>query len=229
VQYPPRQTPPEIHNRCTSAPTIGRVRGARIGAWLALLAVTIVAAIAIVWLGPALLQYGTSVRSTPSVVVAVRDLARLESAEYHVERVIDVRDRQSLLFGLIKTQDAILLVAVGEVSAGVDLADLRDGDVVADPGHGTARITLPPARVLLTRLDNERTWVYSRTTDLLAQRHEDLETRARQEAERTLERSAIESGIIARARTNAENTVAALVHSLGYANVTVTTRDEDAP
>jgi len=43
--------------------------------------------------------------------VAVRDLARLESVAYHVERVIDVRDKQSLLFGLLKTEDAILLVA----------------------------------------------------------------------------------------------------------------------
>ena len=201
--------------------------GAKFGAWLALMAITVVAAIGVIWLRPDVLQYGTSVRSTPSVVVAVRDLARLESVAYHVERVIDVRDKQSLLFGLIKTEDAILLVAVGEVTAGVDLGDLRDGDVVADPATGTARITLPPARVLLTRLDNGRTWVYSRTTDLLAQRHEDLETRARQEAERTLEQSAIENGIIERARANAENTVTALVHSLGYANVIVTTRDED--
>jgi len=82
--------------------------------------------------------------------------------------------------------------------------------------------------VLLTRLDNGRTWVYSRTTDLLAQRTR-ISNAGRQEAERTLEQSAIDSGIIARARTNAEDTVAALVHSLGYANVTVTSRDEDAP
>ena len=120
--------------------------GARFGAWLALLAITVVAAIGVIWLWRDQLQYGTSIRSTPSVVVAVRDLARLESVAYHVERVIDVRDKQSLLFGLIKTEDAILLVAVGEVTAGVDLGDLRDGDVIADPAHGTARITLPPAR-----------------------------------------------------------------------------------
>ncbi len=57
-------------------------------------------------------------RSSPSVVIAVKDLARLETVEYSIERVIDLRDRQSLLFGLVKTQDAILFVAVGQVSAG---------------------------------------------------------------------------------------------------------------
>lgn len=167
---------------------------------------------------------GPALRSTPSVIVAVRDLARLESVEFHVERVIDLRDRQALLFGLIRTQDAILFVAVGEVTAGVDLSTLGEGDVIADRSTGRAVITLPPARVLSTRLDNERSWVYARTTDVLAQRHEDLETRARQEAERTLEQTAVAGGILDRARTNAEQTVSALVRSLGYTSVTVTSR-----
>lgn len=169
---------------------------------------------------------GTAVRSGPSVVIAVRDLARLESVQYHVERVIDVRDRQSRLFGLLRSQDAILFVAVGEVSAGVDLGELAEKDVVVDRAKGTAAITLPPARVLSVRLDNERSWVYSRSTDVLAQRREDLETRARQEAERTLEGAALDAGILQRARENAERTVASLVRSLGYTTVTVTSRVE---
>jgi len=203
------------------------VLSSRIGRWLLVLLVAAVAGIAIFSLPRGPSGSGTSVRSSPSVIVAVRDLARLESVEYHVERVIDVRDRQSAFFGLVKTQDAILLVAVGAVTAGVDLTLLRDGDVTVDPAHGTARITLPPAVVLSTRLDNERSWVYARTTDLLAQRHEDLESRARLEAERTLQQTAIDGGILERARTNAERTVAALVRSLGYADVTVASRGED--
>lgn len=167
---------------------------------------------------------GTTLRSTPAVITAVRDLARLEAVEYHVERVIDLRDRQTLLFGLIRTQDAILFVAVGQVTAGVDLGELAEGDVVVDRARGVASITLPPARVLSTRLDNENSWVYSRSTDVLAQRREDLETRARQAAERTLEQNAISGGILERARTNAEQTVAALVRSLGYTAVTVSSR-----
>jgi hypothetical protein len=201
---------------------MSRVRPSRLLLAAALILIAAAALVVIAVVRP--FESGTAVRSTPSVVVAVRDLARLESVEYHVERVIDLRDRQSLLFGLIHTQDAILFVAVGEVTAGVDLGALAEGDVVADRQLGTAAVTLPPARVLSTRLDNERSWVYARTTDILAQRHEDLETRARQEAERTLEQSAVASGILDRARTNAEHTVAALVRSLGYPTVTVTSR-----
>jgi hypothetical protein len=171
----------------------------------------------------------TEVRSTPSVVVAVRDLARLETAQYHVERVIELRDKQSVFFGLLTTQDAILLVAVGDVTAGVDLSLLRDEDVTVDAATGTARVTLPAAQILSTRLDNEHTWIYSRTTDVLAQRHEDLETRARREAERTLEQSALERDILLRARANAERTIESLIRSLGYKYVTVAWREATLP
>ena len=37
----------------------------------------------------------TVVRPTPDVLVAVRDLARLESASFHMERVIDLSDKLS--------------------------------------------------------------------------------------------------------------------------------------
>lgn len=168
----------------------------------------------------------TVVRPTPDVIVAVRDLARLESAQYEVQRVIDLRDRQQRLFGLIEAQDAILLVASGEVTAGVDLTGLQDGDVVVDPEAGTARITLPAPEILSTRLDNDRTYVHTRETDALAKRSETLETRARQEAERTIRDSAIEGGILDRAARNAEQTVRVLVRSLGYDHVQVDSRSE---
>src|SRR5690348_11010811 len=53
----------------------------------------------------------TVIRQTPSVITAVKNLARLETASYHVERVIDLRDKQTSLFGMVKAEDAILLVA----------------------------------------------------------------------------------------------------------------------
>jgi hypothetical protein len=166
----------------------------------------------------------TVVRPTPQVIVAVRDLARLEAAEYHLERVIDLREQQSRFFGLINSEDAILLVAAGDVTAGVDLTQLRDGDVVVDTVKREATIVLPRAQVLSTRLDNERTYVHTRRTDALAQRRENLETRARQEAERTLEQAALTGGVLERAQRNAERTVETLVRSLGYTRVSVRTR-----
>jgi Protein of unknown function (DUF4230) len=170
----------------------------------------------------------TIVRPTPDVLVAVRDLARLESASFHMERVIDVSDKQSKLWGMISTEDAILLVAVAEVTAGIDLSKLTAADVVVDPARRTARIDLPAPEVLHAALDNDKTYVHSRKTGTLADRHENLESRARKEAERTLVESARQAGLLNRAAANARRTVEALVHSLGYDKVDVTVRTPSA-
>lgn len=161
------------------------------------------------------------VRPTPNVVTAIRDLSRLESSQYHVERVLDLTDKQTRFFGLVEAEDAILLVAAGDVTAGIDLAELKEGDVVADPETKKARIKLPPPKILSARLDNERTYVHTRKTDVLAQRKEALESKARREAERSIEEAAKKSGILERAGKNATRTVESLVRSLGYTEVSV--------
>lgn len=163
----------------------------------------------------------TTVRPTPSVVRAVRDLARLETASFHMERVIDLRETQSRAFGLIEAEDAILLVAAADVTAGVDLAGLRDEDVVHDAARSRVTLTLARPTVLSTRLDSEHTFVHSRSTDLLARRQEQLESRARQEAERTLAAGAVEAGLLRRAEDNAARTITSLARSMGYAEVEV--------
>lgn len=167
------------------------------------------------------------VRPTPDVITAVRDLARLETTSYHVERVVDLRDRQQLLGGMIQAEDAILLVAAGDVVAGVDLQKLRPDDVEVDPTAGRVRIMLPAPEVLSAALDNRRTFVYSRDTDTLAQRSETLETRARQEAERTLTQAALEAGVLERAGRQARSAIESLVRGLGYADVEVRLRSSE--
>ena len=161
------------------------------------------------------------VRPTPSVVTALRDLARLESAEAHVERVVDAHLGQSVFFGTVGAADANLLVAAGDIVAGVDLSDLPDDAIEADLANHRVRITLPPAEVFSARLDNQRTYVHTRTTDVLARRSQTLETRARQEAERTLQQAALEGGLLTRADRNAARTIESLVRSLGYTDVDV--------
>ena len=159
------------------------------------------------------------VRPTPSVVTAVRDLARLETTSFHVERVIDMTSRQRRVFGLVAAQDSILLVAAADVVAGVDLSGIREEDVVVEGEHVT--ITVPQVEIFSSALDNERTYVHRRDTDVLARRSVDLETRARREAERTLREAAVEAGIHDRARTGAERAIGALVRSIGYEDVEV--------
>ena len=160
-------------------------------------------------------------RPTPNVLVAVRDLARLESASFHMERVIDLTDKQSQLFGLLQTEDAILLVAVADVSAGVDLQKLTVDDVVADAEKKSVKLTLPAPELFHAALDNEKTYVHTRHTGTLATRKENLETRARQEAERTLVDAAMQAGLLNRASDNAKHAVEALLRGLGYEQVEI--------
>jgi hypothetical protein len=168
----------------------------------------------------------TVVRPTPDVIVAIRDLSELTSAEYHVERVIDLTERQRALFGLVEAEDAILLIAAGSVTAGVDLAEIDGTSVDVVPEEKRARIRLPPPKILRSRIDNERTYVHRRETDLLAKRQEHLETRARREAEQAIRKAAEQADILGRARGNARRSVESLVRSLGYTDVTVTFTDE---
>lgn len=163
-------------------------------------------------------------RETSDVLVAVQNLARLESTSFHMERVIDLSDKQSHLFGLISTEDALLLVAVADVVAGVDLSRLGPEEIEISEDRRRVSLSLPPAEIFHTALDPQRTYVHTRRTGLLAQRKETLETEARKRAERSLGEAAAEAGILKKADENARKVVTELLRSLGFTDVRVTTR-----
>ena len=164
---------------------------------------------------------GPVVRPTGTILMAVKDLARLETNELHMEKVIDLTDKQNRLFGLIDTADAILLIAAGDVAVGIDLTKLSAGDVEIDREAGTARLTLPPPEILSVRLDEKHTYVYRRTTGLMAERNEQLESKARQEAIRAIEEAARQGDIMDKARRQAERHLQQLCEKFGVSRTTI--------
>jgi hypothetical protein len=192
---------------------------------LILLGLALALGLALGHFAPAWLDWRSGPEPGPDVITSVRELSRLEGVSYHVERVVDLKDKQEALFGMVPAEDAILLVASGDVVAGIDLAQLKPEDVVVSPDRRSVTIRLPHAEIFSARLDNERTYVHTRKTDVLAQRKESLETQARQAAEKTLRSSAEEAGILPRAETSVARTVRSLVRSLGFENVNVGFRD----
>ena len=193
-------------------------RGSR--TWLLAL-VTLALGLALGRFAPGWLKSGKSPEPLPDVITAVRELSRLEGVSYHVERVVDLKDKQQALFGLVTAEDAILLVASGDVTAGVDLGKLGPGDVSVSADRRSVTLHLPPVEIFSARLDNDRTYVHTRKTDVLAERKESLETEARRAAEQTLRSAAEEGGIEKRAEQSVERTVRSLMRSLGFSDVHV--------
>ena len=164
---------------------------------------------------------------SPTVLKDLRELARLETLSLHVEKVVEVKDHQTRLYGLVDADDALLFVATGEVVLGVDFAKLRDGDTHFDAATHTAYVDLPAVEVLSSRFDEAHSYVHARKTDVLAKRNEALEGVARRDALTAFEATAKEPASIARAKTQAEHQVQALAKAWGAGHVVVTWRDPE--
>lgn len=158
-----------------------------------------------------------TIRPDPVTIVReVRSLARLETIQYSVEKVITAESGQGpfgFLFG-----DRLLLVAHGMVIAGIDLGTIGPDDVWLDE-PGRVYMRLPEAEILVATLNNDQSYVYDRDTGLLTRGSLDLETAARQAAEDEIEAAALEDGILSQAQANAENFLYRFLRSLGYQDV----------
>jgi uncharacterized protein DUF4230 len=156
--------------------------------------------------------------SSPTVVEKIRQLSRLETIEYSLDKIVE-GERQSAYLPNFLAGDKLLLVAHGEVIAGIDLGQFKAGDVRIN--GDTVHVHLPPAQILITRIDNDKTRVYSRTTGLLVQSDPNLESEVRQTAEQQIAQAALSDGILQKARENAQTSVTALLYGLGFRTVQV--------
>lgn len=150
-----------------------------------------------------------------SIVHEVRTLARLETIQYTVEKVITAEVNQGVLGPLFG--DKLLLVAHGYVIAGVDLGKLQAEDLWLE--GDTLHARLPQAEVFVATLNNEQSYIYDRTTGILTKGKAELETTARQVAEQEILRTAEEDGILEQAQANAEAYMLSLLMKLGYEKV----------
>jgi hypothetical protein len=158
-------------------------------------------------------------RATPGVITAIHEVARLETTEFHVEKVVEINDSQSRLWGLIQAKDALLLVAAGNVVAGVDLTKVRSEDIRVDVSGRSIRVRLPAPQIVASTLDERATHVYTRSTDVLAVRNEALEGDARRAAEEQMRQAALDGGILDHARSSADRALRGLLRSLGYDDI----------
>jgi len=150
-----------------------------------------------------------------TIIREVQSLARLETIQYSVEKVITAEINQGVfgpLFG-----DRLLFVAQGYVIAGIDLAEIDEQDLRLE--NDILYVTLPEAEVFVATLNNEDSYVYDRETGVLRKSDPDLETAARQAAEQEILKAAVDDGILQQAQQNAEVYLERLFNTLGYLQV----------
>lgn len=150
-----------------------------------------------------------------TIIHDVRSLARLETIQYTVEKVITAESRQGL-FGFL-VGDRILFVAHGTVIAGVDLEKLQPDDLRVQ--NGILYVHIPEAEVFVATLDNDQSYIYDRQLGFLTRGDQNLETAARQAAEEEILQSALDDGILEQAQTNAESYLLRLLLNLGFPEV----------
>jgi Protein of unknown function (DUF4230) len=156
--------------------------------------------------------------ATPAVVEKIRKLSRLETVIYSVDKIVE-GERQTSMLPSFLAGDKLLLVAHGEVIAGIDLSQLQNSDVSVS--GDTVTMHLPAPQILSASLDNKRTNVYSRTTGVLVEADPNLETLVRRSAEQQITQAAIADGILDKARENARASVTTLLYGLGFHTVSV--------
>lgn len=156
--------------------------------------------------------------SSQTVIKELRSLNRLETASFTIEKVIDAGTSgnafQEFIYG-----DRILLIAHGQIIAGVDLSKLAEGDVKISDKSVTLK--LPAPEILVTTLDNGQTRVYDRRQGLLSKGDKNLESNARKVAVDTITDAACKGNILQNASDNARKQLTAFLKALGFTSVTI--------
>jgi len=159
----------------------------------------------------------TVIPDPATYIEEVRALARLETIQYSVEKVVTAEVGQGAfgtLFG-----DRLLFVGHGIVIAGIDLGKMNPQDLQLQ--GNSLYVRLPEPEIFVTTLDNQKSYVYDRQTGVLTHGDINLEATARQAAEDEIKKAALEDGILDLARTNAETFIKGFFSNLGYDQVVI--------
>ena len=168
-------------------------------------------------LGPLLEEKPARTTTGPVVVEGVRELDQLATVRW-TESVPVTRQSGGDVLERLFSGEEVLVIATGEVEAGVDLSEVGKDDVRVEDDTVTMR--LPEPEILSASLDEEKTRVYDRDFSPLNVRpDDDLVEEARARAIEKVEKTARENGILQTAEINAEDSIRAFVTTLGFQEV----------
>ena len=169
-------------------------------------------------IGPLLVERPAQTETSSVVVEGVRELDQLATVRVTESIIVTRESASDNALDRLFSGEKVLLVASGNVEAGVDLSEIGEDDVQVR--GDTVTIILPESEVLSATLDEDKTRVYDRDYAPLNLRpNDDLVEEARATAEERLEGAARENGILDTAETNAEDSIRAFVTTLGFKEV----------
>src|SRR5690242_9867206 len=207
--------------RASAGRRLGLLPGLLLGAVIMLLLAMLLARtqsgpLAALW--SALSGRQTRIISEGSVIERIQRLQRLETVVYNMDKIVTGEKDNPILPDFI-AGDRLLMIVHGQVVAGIDFTRLKKSDIAVQ--GNAVRVHLPNPQILITRLDNSRTKVYSRNTGIMVRVDPNLESQVRQEAEGELLQEAALGGIMTNARDNARATVTTLLLGMGFEKVEV--------
>lgn len=153
-----------------------------------------------------------------AIITGIHAFGRLETTQFTMRDIVEVKDEPGNFWERL-SKDRLVLIAEGEVVAGFDLTRVTEDDISVI--GGTVLLMLPPAEVLYSRIDNERTFVYERETGLFRSPDTDLETEARRIAEAHLSSWALERGVLEQAEKMGIFYLENFLRSLGFESVRI--------
>ena len=154
-----------------------------------------------------------TIENTPITVQDVRAVGKLVTANYYDEMIIQ-RTKKDLVKTYDNTSGEIIIIQKANVRVGVDLANLKDEDIMVE-GDTTVRIKLPPVEILHVIMNPTDTDIYSETKGWsLEQMKEVLSP-----AEEYLKEKVYASQVMDRASQSADEIITEFFTSFGYKHV----------
>jgi hypothetical protein len=203
-----------------------RFGGTGITLILAVIVLSLALGMGLAWYGSRLPLVGflfgetrTQTTTTPVVVEGIQDLDRLSTVRWTESVVVTKEETAGNALRDFFTGEKIILIASGDVEAGIDLSEIGDDDVTVEEDR--VSIDMPDPEILSSSLNEEETELYDRELGILKLQPEEdgLAEQARVEAEERMVETARENGILEYAEKGAEDSIRAFVLTLGFEKV----------
>ena len=133
------------------------------------------------------------------MVQKIISMGKLELVKYSMKDVIEKKELRTLL-----PDGRVLFLAVGEVTACVDLTRIKKQDITFSANHDSVTVILPKAEICNVKLDHQRSKVYEITGAFFPGNAKNMVEDVYKVAEQRLLSNANDMNIIGKAQENAQ-------------------------